>query len=76
MKPDPINIILFVERIKTRYMTQEITVFNWFGDAVLTKMVNIIPFQAMANKMTGDWYDMLVKEEKKAGNGRGNLQMD
>ena len=45
-------------------MTQEITVINRFGDnAVLTKMVNRIPFQAMANKMTGDWHDMLVKED-------------
>ena len=56
-------------------MTQEITVFNRFGDnAVLTKIVNRIPFQAMANKMTGDWHDVLVKEERKAGNGRGTYE--
>ena len=51
--------------------------FNRLGDiAVLTKMVNRILLQAMANKMTGDWHDRLVKDERKAGNGRGNLQID
>ena len=55
-------------------MMQEITVFNRFRDnAVLTEIVDNIPFQAMANKMTGDWHDGLVKDEQKAGNGRGNL---
>ena len=55
-------------------MTQEITVFNRFGDfAVLSKIANRIPFQAMAVKMMGDWHNGLVKEEQKAGNGRGNL---
>ena len=45
-------------------MTQEIIVFNRFGNiAVLTEMVHRIPFQVMANKMTGDWHDRLVKEE-------------
>ena len=45
-------------------MLQEITVFNRFGDnAVLTEIVVRIPFQAMANKMTEDWHDSLVKEE-------------
>ena len=39
------------------YMTQEIIVFNRFGDnAVLTEMVDRIPFQAMANEMMGDCY--------------------
>ena len=48
-----------------------------FGDnAVMNKIVNRTPFQAMANNMVGDWHDMLVKEEKKAENWRGNLQMD
>ena len=56
-------------------MTQEMTVFTRFGDnAVLKKMVNIIPFQVMADKMTGDWYDSLVKEERNAGNGRGTYE--
>ena len=51
-------------------MMQEITVFNRFGDnAVLTKIVNRIPCQAMANKMTGDWHNGLVKDEQKAGMG-------
>ena len=59
------------------YMTQEIIVSNWFGDnAVLTEIVNRIPFQAMTNKMTGNWHDGLVKDEQKAENGRGNLRMD
>ena len=58
-------------------MTQEVTMFNQFGDdAVLTEIVNRIPFQAMANRMTGDWHDGLVKEEQKAGNGRENLRID
>ena len=61
----------YICRKDTNYMTQEITVFNRFGDnAVLIKMVNRIPFQAMANKMRGDWHDRLVKEERNGGNGR------
>ena len=55
----------YICRKDKNYMTQEIPVFDWFGDnALLTKMVDRIPFQAMANKMTGDWHDRLVKEEK------------
>ena len=50
----------YICRKDKNYITQEIT----FGDnGVLTKMVNRIPFQAMASKMTGDCHARLMKEE-------------
>ena len=59
------------------YVTNEITVFNKFGNNIhLTELVDRIPFEAMATKMTGEWHDILLAEEKKSPNRRGNLRIN
>ena len=59
------------------YVTREITVFNRFDDHPhLLEMAMRIPFQDMANQITGKWYPRLVKEEMKKGNARGNVRID
>ena len=67
----------YICRKNENYVTPEITVFNGFEDSpILMEMLGGIPFEEIAKKMTGPWFKRLTKEEKKSGNGRGNLRID